>query len=98
MSLFAAPVLAARVADTQLLDQFLVADEFKVRNIIFGQVYGVIYLTFNIVWYYVAPREDRLIYAILDWENNPLMACIYGLGSILVLAPLFGVLHIRVYR
>lgn len=98
MPLLPVSVLAARVSYIQLVDQLLVADEFKCRNIIFGQVYGVMYLAFNVGWYYLAPREDRLIYEILDWENKPLAACIYGLGCILVLGPLFGALHFGVYR
>lgn len=90
--------LSACAPNIQLVDQFLVADEYKLRNIIFGQVYGAIYIAFNVGWYYLAPREDRLIYAILDWDENPLVACIYALGCVLVLGPLFGVLHYGVYR
>ena len=82
----------------QLVDQFLVAAEFRHRYVFFGQVYGVIYLLFNVGWYYLAPKEDRQIYVILDWENKPLVACIYGLGLLFIGAPLFAVLHCGVYR
>ena len=80
------------------MDQFLIADEFKLRYVIFGQVYGGLYIAFNVGWYYLAPREDRLIYVILDWDKKPLVACIYALGCVLVLGPMFGVLHYGVYR
>ena len=82
----------------QLLDQFLIADEFKLRTIIFGQIYGAIYIAFNVGWYYLAPREERLIYFILDWDEKPLVASIYALGCVLVLGPILGVLHYGVYR
>lgn len=82
----------------QLIDQLLVADEFKLRYVVFPQVFGVIYIIFNVVWYYLAPNEDRLIYSILDWSNNTLVACIYGVVCILVLAPFFALLHFGVYR
>lgn len=97
-SLPASVFFDACVSDSKLVDQVLVADEFKFRHIIFGQIYGTIYLAFNVGWYYLAPREERLIYAILDWENKPLVACIYCLGCILILAPLFAVVHLGVYR
>lgn len=89
----------ARVSNIQLVDQLLVADEFKLLYIIFGQVHGAIYTAFNVGWYYLAPREDRLIYFILGWDDKPLAACIYALGRALVLGPLFGVLlYHGVYR
>ncbi|CBJ25727.1 conserved unknown protein [Ectocarpus siliculosus] len=81
-----------------LLDQFLVADEFKLRYILFPQAFGVIYLFFNVGWYYLAPDDDRLIYIILDWEDNTLGACIYAFGAILVGAPLFGLVHLGLFR
>lgn len=82
----------------QLVDQFLVADEFKMRYVLYAQAYGAAYLVFNILWYYLAPKDDRLIYEIIDWNNKPLVACIYGLGSLLIAAPLFTWLHYGVFR
>ncbi|CAM9397563.1 unnamed protein product [Ectocarpus fasciculatus] len=88
----------AFIACIMLLDQFLVADEFKLRYILFPQVYGVIYICFNVGWYYLAPNDDRLIYIILDWEDNTLGACIYAFGAIFVGAPLFGLVHFGLFR
>ncbi|CAN0496371.1 unnamed protein product, partial [Ectocarpus sp. 8 AP-2014] len=88
----------AFVACIMLLDQFLVADEFKLRYILFPQAFGVIYLFFNLGWYYLAPDDDRLIYIILDWEDNTLGACVYAFGAILVGAPLFGLVHLGLFR
>lgn len=60
-------------------------------------MYGVFYVVFNIIWYYVGWRE-RVLYEVLDWDNKPLTACIYGAVSILVLCPLFSLVHLFVYR
>lgn len=92
------PILPLRVSTIQLVDQFLVADEFKLRYIMFAQAFGLIYIVFSIGWYYLAPKEDRLIYVIIDWGDNTLGACIYGIVCILVLGPLFGLLHVGIYR
>lgn len=73
------------------------ADEFKLRHVIFSQAYGVFYVVFNIIWYYVGWRE-KLLYEVLDWDNKPLVACIYAGVCILVLCPLFSLLHLFVYR
>eukprot|EP00752_Nemacystus_decipiens_P006380 g5752.t1 len=80
-----------------LIDQFLVADEFKLRHVVFSQMYGVFYIVFNIIWYYFGWRE-KLLYEVLDWDNKPLVACIYGAVCILILCPLFSLVHLVVYR
>lgn len=92
------PSLRTTAYIIQLVDQFLVAAEFRLRYVLFGQAYGAIYLAFNVGWYYLAPKDDRLIYVIFDWQNNPLEGCIYGLGAMFVGAPLFTLLHFGVYR
>lgn len=81
----------------QLIDQFLVADEFKLRHVIFFQICGVVYIGFNIVWYYVGWQEN-ILYEVLDWDNKPLVACIYGAVCVMVLSPLFSLLHLFLYR
>eukprot|EP00903_Cladosiphon_okamuranus_P012549 g11751.t1 len=85
------------IALIMLIDQFLVADEFKLRHVIFSMVYGVFYVVFNLIWYHVGWRE-RLLYEVMDWGNKPLTACIYGAVCILVLCPLFALVHLFVYR
>lgn len=79
------------------MDQLLVADEFKMRHVIISQLYGVFYILFNITWYYEG-WEQNMLYKVLDWDNKPLTACIYGAVSILVLAPLSSFLHLAIYR
>jgi len=81
-----------------VIDQVLIADEYKMRHVIITQVYGVVYILFNIGWYYLAPEKEKLLYDIMDWEKRTLVACIYGVVCIVILAPLFSLLHLHIYR
>ncbi|CAM9363706.1 unnamed protein product [Scytosiphon promiscuus] len=85
------------IAVVMAMDQFLIADEFKMRHVIISQLYGVFYVLFNITWYYEGWQE-KMLYKVLDWDNKPLTACIYGAVCILVLVPLFGFLHLIIHR
>lgn len=85
-------------ASIQVIDQVLIADEYKMRHVVITQAYGVVYILFNIGWYYLAPEEEKLLYDIMDWENRPLVAFIYAVVCILILAPLFSFLHLHIYR
>lgn len=76
----------------------LIADEYKMRHVVITQVYGVVYVLFNIAWYYLAPEKEKLLYDIMDWEKQTLVACIYGFVCIVILAPLFSFLHLHIYR
>lgn len=80
-----------------MIDQFLVADEFKLRHVVIAQAFGVLYVLFNLIWYYEG-WEEKVLYAVLDWENKTLVACIYSIGSVVILVPLFGLLHLFIYR
>lgn len=82
----------------KLVDQMLVADEFKLQHLFITQVYGVCYVVWTVLWYFSAPQRDRLIYDVLDWEGKTLAACLYSLATIAVLTPLFALLHFYLYR
>ena len=82
----------------QVIDQVLIADEYKMRHVVFTQIYGVAYVAFNLLWFCYAPEKDRLLYDIMDWKRKTLVACFYGVVCILVLAPLFSLLHLHIYR
>lgn len=81
-----------------MVDQVLIADEYKMRHVIFTQIYGVAYVTFNLLWFCYAPEKDRLLYDIMDWKRKTLLASLYGIVCILILAPLFSVVHLYIYR
>lgn len=81
-----------------MVDQVLIADEYKMRHVIFAQVYGVAYIAFNVLWFFYAPEENRLLYDIMDWKRKTLVACFYGTVCVLILAPLFSLLHLYIYR
>jgi len=80
-----------------MVDQFLVADEFKLRHVVIAQAYGVFYVLFNVIWYYEG-WKNKLLYEVLDWDNKPLVACIYSIGSVVILIPLFALVHSFIYR
>eukprot|EP00752_Nemacystus_decipiens_P006381 g5753.t1 len=86
------------IALIMVADQMLVADEYKMRHVIFTQIYGVVYVTFNLLWFCYAPEKDRLLYDVMDWKRKTLVACVYGIVCILILAPLFSLLHLYIYR
>lgn len=58
----------------------------------------MIYLTFNICHYYIAPDGSKLIYSILDWARDPVEAVAYSLGTLFVLIPLFAFVHYGLFR
>ena len=82
----------------KLIDQMLVADEYKLWHLVFTQVYGVCFVVWTIVWYVSAPQRDRLIYDVLDWQGGILAACLYSLATLAVLTPLFALLHLYLFR
>lgn len=65
---------------------------------VIAQVWGLAYVTFNVIWYYTAPEDTRLIYPIFDWEHETLKAAVYSLASLLILTPLLAVLHAGICR
>ena len=69
----------------KLVDQMLVADEYRLWHLVFTQVYGVCYVVWTVVWYFSGPQRDRLIYDVLDWQGGTLAACLYSLATIAVL-------------
>lgn len=63
-----------------------------------SELFGALYITFNIIFYFTAPEEDRLLYSILDWEEEPVGAIIYTVIILGVLIPIFAVIHLGVFR
>lgn len=82
----------------QVVDQLLVATEYRLRQISAVELYGVIYVAFNIIFYYSSSEDDRVIYDILDWGEGTATAIAYTVGILGVLLPLFAFLHLGVFR
>lgn len=62
------------------------------------ELFAVVYLTFNISYYFCAPYGQKLIYSILDWERDTLLAVTYAALTLFVLIPLFDLLHYGIFR
>lgn len=76
----------------------LVATRFRLRDLWITEVFAVIYLAFNITWYYTAAKGTKVIYSILNWGHAPAKATIYAVVVLLVLIPLIDCFHFGVFR
>lgn len=74
----------------QVVDVLLVSTEFKLSHILAGEICGVIYTAVNIVYYFTAPEDERIIYDILDWGGDTGGAVLFSAITLLILIPLFG--------
>ena len=83
---------------TQMVDQFFVASEFRLRDAWKAETVGTLYVIFNITYYCLAPPGEKLIYDILDWGRRPWKAVGYAALTLFVLIPLFTALHYGIYR
>lgn len=81
-----------------MIDQFLVASEFRLRDAWKAELVGTVYIIFNITYYCLAPPGEKLIYYVLDWGRSPLVAVAYSALTLLVLVPGFTVLHYGIFR
>lgn len=82
----------------QIVDQMLIATPVRLVNLWTTEVFAVVYVCFNIAWFFFGPAEERVIYPILDWGNNPVEAIIVVLVACFVLEPLCALLHYGVFR
>lgn len=84
---------------TQILDQLLISSEYKCRSAFWQtEYYAVVYLIFNLIWYYEGPLESRVLYTILDWEDDGGMATLFIFLIFFILVPIFSTMHYGVYR
>lgn len=82
----------------QILDQFLVASEFKMKYAWLALYFFVVYLFFNLAYYYEAAEVDRVTFEVFDWEEDPDRACLWLFLILAFLIPLFSGAHYFVYR
>ncbi|CAM9405185.1 unnamed protein product [Choristocarpus tenellus] len=83
-----------------IVDNFLVATQYRFWTLWPSLLFASIYISFNVGYYYLASDEDgdNVIYSILDWGETPIEATIYTVVITFVLIPLFQGLHHGVYR
>ncbi|CAM9972969.1 unnamed protein product [Ascophyllum nodosum] len=81
-----------------LVDQFIVATPRRLREMWISMLFATMYLLFDFIWYMEAPTGQKVIYIILDWERNLDEALLYSFGTLLVLIPIFTLVHYGIFR
>lgn len=82
----------------QLLDQFLIATEMKFKYAWLGLYFFVVYIFYNVIYYYEHNVEDRVTFEVFDWDENPGRACLWVFLILAFGVPGFTALHVFVYR
>ncbi|CAM9688725.1 unnamed protein product [Pylaiella littoralis] len=81
-----------------VIDQLLVATKFERRQMWASFLFSWAYILFNVIWFLEAPKDERVIYDLLDWGDNIGNAALFALVIIFVLVPIAGVMHYMVFR
>lgn len=82
----------------QLLDQFLIATEMKFKYAWLGLYFFVVYIFYNVIYYYEHNVEDRVTFEVFDWDDSPGRACLWVFLILAFGVPGFTALHVFVYR
>lgn len=91
-------LLSSQPRNVQIVDQVLVATRYPLSALWFAEIFGVAYLLFDILWDVFTPGSKGVIYAILDWDNAPVLAVLYAAVALVILVPLFVLLHHGLFR
>lgn len=81
-----------------MVDQFLIASEFKIGFAWMGFYFFVIYIFYNVIYYYEHNEEDRISFEVFDWEPEPGKACLWVFLILAFFVPGFTAFHVFVYR
>ncbi|CBJ25726.1 conserved unknown protein [Ectocarpus siliculosus] len=97
------PVTSVYVSSTilallMLLDQFLIATEMKFKYAWLGLYFFVVYIFYNVIYYYEHNVEDRVTFEVFDWDERPGRACLWVFLILAFGVPGFTALHVFVYR
>lgn len=76
----------------------LVATEYRLRQVCATEMFGVVYVVFNVIFFYTGPTDEKVIYDILDWGGDPGKASAFVVVILVVLVPLFGLAHFGVFK
>lgn len=82
----------------QAIDQLLVATKFERKQMVASFVFSATYVAFNIVWFLTAPKDERVIYSVMDWGDSIGNSVATSLIIVFVLVPIAGVIHYCVFR
>ena len=81
-----------------MVDQFLIASEYKIKYAWLGIYYFVVYIFFNVGYYYNTTGGDRLTYEVFDWAVDPGKGCLWVFLILAFFVPGFSSFHYFVYR
>ena len=81
-----------------MVDQFLIASEFKIGFAWMGLYFFVVYIFYNVIYYYEHNGEDRLSFEVFDWDPEPGKACLWVFLILAFFVPGFTAFHVFIYR
>ena len=81
-----------------MVDQFLIASEFKIGFAWMGLYFFVIYIFYNVIYYYEHNEEDRVSFEVFDWDPEPGKACLWVFLILAFFVPGFTAFHVFIYR
>ncbi|XP_072013499.1 protein rolling stone-like [Amphiura filiformis] len=77
------------------LDLFISAAPVRIVHMIYGIIFGILYITFTVIYWYLGgttPWDDTAVYSIIDWDA-PIDTAYYLAGAVGVI----GVFHLFGY-
>eukprot|EP00752_Nemacystus_decipiens_P006378 g5750.t1 len=86
------------LAGLMIVDQFLIASEFKIGFAWMGLYFFVIYIFYNVIYYYEHNEEDRVSFEVFDWDPEPGKACLWVFLILAFFVPGFTAFHVFIYR
>lgn len=82
----------------QVIDQFLIASEMKIKFAWMGIYFFVVYIFYNVIYYYEHNEEDRVSFEVFDWAPSPGKGCLWVFLILAFFVPGFTAFHVFVYR
>ncbi|CAM9363177.1 unnamed protein product, partial [Scytosiphon promiscuus] len=91
-------ICATVLAILMVVDQFLIASEMKIKYAWLGFYFFVVYIFYNVIYYYEHNEEDRISFEVFDWDVQPGKACLWVFLILAIFVPGFAGFHFFVYR
>lgn len=85
------------VSVLKVVDVILVATEYKFKHLLASEVYGLLYVAFNVSFFCLAPQDQRVLYSILDWGKNAGAAAGTSIFLMVVFVPVSSLLFYAIF-
>ncbi|CAM9172394.1 unnamed protein product [Hapterophycus canaliculatus] len=86
------------IAVVMAIDQLLVATKFERKQMLATIFFSATYIAFNIIWFLTAPKDERVIYDLMDWGDSVGNSAAFSAVILFILAPIAGVIHYCLFR